>query len=69
MKEFRMTSHWPVPGQEPKQFNEETAPKWLREGGPAGSTMCNRWFWNGHVLTLAVGQTVKTDFQTIERTK
>ena len=50
-----------------KEFTEDTAPKWLCEGGPKGSTMCNRWFWNDHVLTLDVGQSVKTDFSTITR--
>jgi hypothetical protein len=48
-------------------FTEETAPKWLKEGGRAGSTMDNRWFWNNHVMILEVGQTIDTDFSTIER--
>lgn len=30
--------------------------------------MDNRWFWEHHVLTLEVGQSVGTDFRTIERT-
>ena len=50
-----------------KEFTEETAPKWLREGGYPGSTMDNRWFWNNHVLTLEIGQSVRTDFNTITR--
>jgi len=48
-------------------FTEDTAPKWLKEGGVKGSTMDNRWFWNDHVMTLQVGQSVKTDFSDIER--
>lgn len=51
----------------PVIFTEETAPKWLCEGGRAGSTIDNRWFWNGYVLTLKVGQSVDTDFRTITR--
>lgn len=52
---------------EPEVFTEDTAPKWLCEGGRKGSTMCNRWFWEGHVLTLEVGGSVKTDFRKITR--
>ena len=48
-------------------FQEDTAPNWLRYGGRKGSTMDNRWFWRDHVLTLEVGDTVDTDFWTIER--
>lgn len=51
----------------PETFDEHTAPKWLCEGGRIDSTMDNRWFWNNHVLTLKVGETVNTDFQTIIR--
>lgn len=51
----------------PVFFNEKTAPRWLCEGGRAGSTMDNRWFWNDHVLALKVGESVQTDFQTITR--
>lgn len=51
----------------PKSFTEETAPKWLCEGGKEGSTMCNRWFWRDHVLTLKVGESVDTDFHRITR--
>jgi hypothetical protein len=55
--------------QAPIVFTEDTAPAWLCEGGIAGSTMDNRWFWNGHVLTLEVGQSVDTDFHRITRTQ
>lgn len=48
-------------------FDEHTAPKWLCEGGRIGSTMDHRWFWNDHVLTLKVGESVKTDFRSIIR--
>lgn len=51
----------------PQFFDESTAPKWLCEGGVAGSTMDNRWFWNGYVLKLKVGESIDTDFQTITR--
>lgn len=51
----------------PEEFNEETAPDWLKFGGREGSTMDNRWFWNKHVMTLEVGETVNTDFQAITR--
>lgn len=50
-------------------FTEDTAPSWLRFGGLAGSTMDNRWFWNKHVVTLKVGESVGTDFQLITRTE
>jgi hypothetical protein len=52
---------------QPVVFDENTAPKWLCEGGVAGSTMDTRWFWNEHVMTLSVGQTVDTDFHRITR--
>jgi hypothetical protein len=48
-------------------FTEKEAPEWLRFGGTEGSTMDNRWFWKGHVMTLSVGQSVETDFQKITR--
>lgn len=48
-------------------FTENEAPNWLRYGGREGSTMCNRWFWRDHVLTLEVGGSVDTDFWTIKR--
>lgn len=50
----------------PQRFTEEEPPGWLL-GGLPGSTMDNRWFWTGHVLTLAVGKTVDTDFSRIKR--
>ena len=66
MKEFKMTHMFFGPPGEP--FTEETAPNWLCKGGVPGSTMDNRWFWNDHVLTLEVGETVRTDFNEIRRT-
>lgn len=50
-----------------KEFSEDNAPKWLCEGGVKGSTMDNRWFWTGHVLTLKVGEHIDTDFNRITR--
>ena len=50
------------------QFSETTAPDWLTSVKTVpGSTMDYRWFWVDHVLTLDIGQSVKTDFQTIKR--
>jgi hypothetical protein len=65
MKFLMQTTDYP--GSKPKVFDEHTAPKWLCEGGLAESTMDNRWFWNDYVLTLKIGQSVDTDFQTITR--
>lgn len=51
-----------------EEFTEETAPDWLTSKNTVkGSTMDDSWFWNRHVLTLNVGESVKTDFQTITR--
>lgn len=65
-KKFRMHALYsPLSVQE---FTEHTAPKWLTsEDTVKGSTMDRRWFWNEHVLTLKVGQSVKTDFSKITR--
>ena len=59
-----------------RYFNTETeftgtdAPDWLTSKKTVkGSTMDMRWFWTDHVLTLSVGQYVKTDFQTVMRTE
>lgn len=41
-------------------------PKWLL-GGRMGSTMDNRWFYYGRVLTLGIGESVGTDFSKITR--
>jgi len=50
-----------------KEFDEDTAPHWLKYGGPVGSTMDNRWFWEGHVMKLEIGDSVSTDFWKITR--
>ena len=51
-----------------KWFTETDAPDWLTgKKTIKGSTMDTRWFWTGHVLTLNVGQSVDTDFQTVTR--
>ncbi len=63
---FEMTHRF-FKGAKPTIFTEDSAPKWLKEGGVPGSTMDNRWFWNDHVITLKVGETVLTDFQSIRR--
>lgn len=64
MKQFKKTHNVT---NDVEFFDEETAPNWLKFGGVKDSTMCNRWFWNGRVITLEIGQTVDTDFSTIER--
>lgn len=67
MKTFSMTQL--TAKSRVEHITEETAPDWLTSKNTIkGSTMDNRWFWNDHVLTLEVGQTVKTDFWEIERT-
>ena len=51
-----------------KTFTEESAPSWLTSCNTVkGSTMDERWFWKGHVLTLNVGESVETDFTKITR--
>lgn len=66
MKAFEI-QHLFNPQVKPDVFTEETAPKWLKEGGRAGSTMDNRWFWNGHVMKLGIGESIETDFRKITR--
>lgn len=66
MKKFKM-KHRYFEGVE-ETFTEETAPDWLTSRNTIeGSTMDYRWFWNDHVLTLEVGESVMTDFQKITR--
>lgn len=49
-------------------FTEATAPDWLTSRSTVrGSTMDMRWFWESHVLTLAVGKSVDTSFNKITR--
>ena len=49
-------------------FSELNAPAWLTSNNTiVGSSMDHRWFWREHVLTLAVGGSVETDFQIIKR--
>ena len=69
MKKFKLTHRIFVGNVTPKTeyFSESDPPKWLSEGGCKGSTMDNRWFWNDHVLTLNLNETVDTDFRTITR--
>jgi hypothetical protein len=65
--QFKMT-HNHFENNEPEYFDEDTAPDWLTSTDSVkGSTMDSRWFWNEHVLTLEVGQTIETDFRTIKR--
>ena len=65
--QFKMT-HNHFESNEPEYFDEDTAPDWLTSTDSVkGSTMDSRWFWNEHVLTLEVGQTIETDFRTIKR--
>ncbi len=64
MKRFLLQSRF---GGKQTEFDELTAPPWLKEGGVEGSTMCNRWFWEDYVLTLDIGKSVETDFTRITR--
>lgn len=61
MKKFRMT-HRILTANPPQEFCESTPPLWL-----APKRKSERWFWDRHVLTLAVGEHVNTDFRRIER--
>jgi hypothetical protein len=47
-------------------ITEETAPFWLKGNGKK-STMDNRWFWDDHVMTLKIGESVDTDFRRVKR--
>ena len=67
MKTFSM-QHVYSKESKPKLFDESNAPEWLTsENTTKGSTMDDRWFWNNHVLTLNINESIKTDFQTITR--
>ena len=49
-------------------FDEASAPDWLTgRNAIAGSTMDNSWFWRRHILSLAIGESVKTEFREITR--
>lgn len=49
-------------------FTENDAPAWVTsENTVRGSTMDSRWFWKDYVLTLAVGDSIDTDFRMIKR--
>lgn len=63
---FQMTHRFL--GGDLQEFDELTAPDWLTSRDTIrGSSMDNRWFWEDHVLTLPLGGSVETDFQTIKR--
>lgn len=62
MTHLIFTEHPPV------IFTETTAPEWLSSANTVkGSTMDMRWFFEDHVLTLEVGESIKTDFREITR--
>lgn len=68
MKTFSMVHMYLRGTRPPEVFTEETAPDWLTSKNTTrGATMDQRWFWEQHVLTLTVGQSIDTDFQTITR--
>lgn len=49
-------------------FTELDAPEWLTaERTIPGSTGDGRWFWDEHVLTLKIGESIDTDFSKITR--
>ena len=67
MKRFSMVTTW-SDTSEPEEFDECDAPDWLTSCKTVkGSTMDNRWWWTGHVLTLEVGESIDTDFRRITR--
>ena len=52
----------------PELFDETNAPDWLTsEGTVKGSTIDQRWFWTDYVMTLGIGEHIKTDFRIIKR--
>jgi hypothetical protein len=64
---FEMT-HLQLKGAAPEVFTETSAPDWLTGANTyPGSTMDLRWFWERHVLTLAVGSSVDTCFRRVRR--
>lgn len=68
LKQFETTSL--VFDKEPEAFSESDAPAWLTSANTVkGSTMDERWFWNDHILTLRVGESVETDFNRIKRVR
>jgi hypothetical protein len=44
-----------------EQFDEDTAPGWLATSDEF------QWFYEGHVLTLDIGESVETDSRKITR--
>jgi len=67
MKTFKIKSRF-FAEIKSRTFDESNAPDWLTSIKTVkGSTMDDRWFWTGHVLTLEVGKSIDTDFQTITR--
>jgi hypothetical protein len=51
-----------------EKFDESNAPDWLTGCKTiVGSTMDSRWFWQDHVLTLKIGESVDTEFRRIVR--
>lgn len=68
MKRFKL-QHRGFVGME-AVFDENKAPDWLTSKNTVpGSTLDMRWFWEEHVLTLDVNQSVNTDFHKIIRIK
>jgi len=64
---FRMT-HKYLSKDIPEEFDKDSAPDWLTSANTIkGSTMDDRWFWNDHVLTLGIGESIDTDFRKITR--
>jgi len=67
VKLFKMAHRFFLKTEE-RTFTDQDAPDWLTsKNSIRGSTMDNRWFWNEHVMTLNVGQSVETDFHVITR--
>ncbi len=41
-------------------FNEINAPEWMTHRD-------NHWWWEGYVLTLAIGDSIESDFHSVTR--
>ncbi len=59
MKTFSI-KHRIIKYLEQENFSEDNPPKWMIHKE-------YKWWYTGHVLTLKVGDSIKTDFQEITR--
>ena len=59
MKKFKITHNFF--DNDIEHFDESNPPSWV--------AMDDSWWYTGYVLKIKVGESVKTDFRTIERVK